>query len=166
MLVVCAVARMPAYIYRIHSPSMEATLHCAAGPGCTSLRPDHVVVLEAIVPELKRGDIVVFTMPTVGGHACGSASKAIKRITGVPGDVVAQVQRPAGVRRARSSDSAMHTEAHARSSSFRVPPDHYFVVGDNEETSCDSRMFGPIPKKSIIGRALLVFWPLSRLRFL
>jgi signal peptidase I len=42
-----------------------------------------------------------------------------------------------------------------------IDPDHYFVLGDNRNNSSDSRSFGSIAAKDIIGRAWLVYWPPS-----
>jgi signal peptidase I len=47
-----------------------------------------------------------------------------------------------------------------------VPKNHYFMMGDNESDSCDSRFWGTIPHSSIIGKAFVRIWPLSRLGFL
>ncbi len=45
---------------------------------------------------------------------------------------------------------------------FRVPEDAYFMLGDNVMFSSDSRMWGPVPRANIVGRALVAFWPFSR----
>ncbi len=46
----------------------------------------------------------------------------------------------------------------------RVPKDYYFVLGDNSASSRDSRYWGFLPKKNLIGKALVIYWPLYRIR--
>lgn len=48
---------------------------------------------------------------------------------------------------------------------MKVPEDCYFVLGDNSASSKDSRYWGFVPEKSVIGRAELIYWPLHRIRF-
>ncbi len=45
---------------------------------------------------------------------------------------------------------------------FTVPADSYFMLGDNTRFSADSRLWGVVPRRNIVGRALVVFWPFSR----
>lgn len=44
--------------------------------------------------------------------------------------------------------------------SFRVPLGTYFALGDNSYNSSDSRVFGPVPEQNVVGRGLVVYWPL------
>ena len=55
-------------------------------------------------------------------------------------------------------------ETHLREGKIvEVPDDSYFVFGDNRTHSFDSREWGPLPKKSIIGKAWIRYWPLSKI---
>jgi signal peptidase I len=45
-----------------------------------------------------------------------------------------------------------------------VPKDSYFVLGDNSSSSQDSRYWGFVPRKNILGEAILIYWPPQRIR--
>ncbi|MCM8781640.1 MAG: signal peptidase I [Candidatus Omnitrophica bacterium] len=47
---------------------------------------------------------------------------------------------------------------------IKVPPDSYYVLGDNSASSRDSRYWGFVPKKNLLGKAVLIYWPLHRIR--
>ncbi len=46
---------------------------------------------------------------------------------------------------------------------IKIPPDHYFMMGDNRGASDDSRFWGPVPKEWIIGEAFATYWPPDRI---
>jgi len=49
---------------------------------------------------------------------------------------------------------------------IKIPKDSYFVLGDNSANSRDSRYWGFVPKKNLIGKAILIYWPLYRIRLI
>ena len=49
---------------------------------------------------------------------------------------------------------------------YQVPKGYYFVLGDNRNDSNDSHAWGPVDEHRIIGKAMLIFWPLNRIRVL
>jgi len=47
----------------------------------------------------------------------------------------------------------------------KIPKDEYFVMGDNRAQSCDSRVWGPLPRDNLIGKVFAVYWPPRRISF-
>jgi signal peptidase I len=152
--------------YRVDSSSMEPTLHCAAGPGCLQLRPDEVLVSKFIydVSSVNRGDIIVF-------HTPGEASRdwrsilLIKRVVAVGGDKIAENRGRIFVNNRLLSEPYIRPNYrdHRSFKTVRVPSGTYFVLGDNRERSRDSRDFGPVRRSAIIGKAIAILSPFSRL---
>ncbi len=116
----------------------------------------------------KRGDIVVFTAP-------GSRSKDfIKRIIGVPGEQIEIKNKVAFINGAPVEEPFtvhLHEAAFPAQATHRdnmapvvIPQDHVFVMGDNRDYSHDSRFFGPVPVRAIVGKALYIFWAKDRSR--
>ncbi len=178
LIVILAVAFGLAYVvqawvvkpYRIPTGSMEPTLEVG----------DRVLVNRLVYHfhGPHRGDIIVFHPPGHGNTAVrGATTEAsvtyIKRVIGLPGDTVqitrgiVTICKPVG-RNCRALDES-YTEGAGTAPSygpFTVPADDYFVMGDNRGDSLDSRYWGPLPRRNIIGEAFLIYWPPDRLGLL
>jgi signal peptidase I len=146
----------------IPSESMEPTLH-----GCSGCNNDRLLVdkLSYRLHAVHRGDVVVFHRPP-GVDA--PESVLIKRVIGLPGETVRGHDGMVwiGTRSLEESYVAPACHGTADFGPVKVPSGQYFVMGDNRCNSDDSRMFGPIPKSSIIGRAFLIIWPFGRIDWL
>ena len=158
--------------YRIPSESMMNTL-----------RPGDRVLVNRVVYHMRdphRGDVIVFRYPE------DPRVVFIKRVVGVPGDVLqvrdgrlyvngAKTTEPyvhhtggrtdPTIAQAAISGSTLH-DPWSLASPFRVPAGQYFVMGDNRTDSDDSRDWGTVPRTAIVGEGLATYWPLSRLRAL
>lgn len=139
----------------------------------------------------RRGDVTVFNTEnlTVRGRRLSDLSGYyyIKRLAGLPGDTLRITGnrlyiRPRGETEFRPADeldprfskvfsgrggyqgywNGMGEEFPPPGGEYTVPEDHYFMLGDNSRFSLDSRFFGPVPRRNLVGRAFWVFWPLSR----
>ena len=143
------------------------------------------------ITPLKRGDVVVFNTENLfvdmmpleqsGGYYY------IKRLAGLPGDTVKIVDnqlyvRPAGEKefsRIQELDkrfekvysmrggyhghlSNMGSMSFVSGEEYTIPEDNYLMLGDNSRFSMDSRFFGTVPRRNLIGRAWFVFYPFSR----
>jgi signal peptidase I len=112
--------------------------------------------------EPKRGDIIVF-------HATQDKDW-IKRVIGLPGDIVEVKNDTLYINNEIVEEpyldvSKQHTSGILTNDFYEVvPEDELFVMGDNRLNSRDSRMIGTIQISDIVGRADVVFWPITNLR--
>jgi signal peptidase I len=166
--------------FRIPSESMEPTLDIGQR-----------VLVDRVTNHFgdpSRGDIVVFKPPagadnnTCGvptepddGHPCQkatpqkSSSNFIKRVVGLPGDRLKVLNNRVYI------DGKLQKEPFIDKNTpcsqplcnlpkeITVPPGHFFMMGDNRGQSADSREWGPVPKKWIIGHAFFTYWPPDRI---
>jgi signal peptidase I len=149
--------------YRIPTSSMEPTLHCAKpGPWCEASSSDRVIVnrLAYRFSDPKRGQIVVFDAPSAAARQCGAGGTYVKRLVGLPGDVVTEREGlifvngkplPSGWAHDANEDTTVGR--------WRVPAGGYFFVGDDRPHSCDSRVWGSVPRGNLIGPILITYWP-------
>lgn len=170
LLVLVAVAGLLAFGLRafvvepfwIPSESMEPTLH-----GCSGCNNDRLLVdkLSYHLHAVHRGDVVVFHRPP-GVEA--PESVLIKRVIGLPGETVSGHDGQVWIGQRPLEESYVNPACHGTTDfdPVTVPSGRYFVMGDNRCNSSDSRVFGPIPRSSIIGRAFLIIWPVGRIHWL
>ncbi len=148
--------------YYIPSASMETTLH-----GCPTCQPDMVLVdkLSYRMSSIGRTDVVVFNRPPL---APPEDKQLIKRVIGLPGDVVSGHDGHVYIGSRQLIEPYVNPACHGTAdfAAVTVPAGQYFMMGDNRCDSFDSRMFGTIPRSSVVGRAFAVIWPVKHLRWL
>jgi signal peptidase I len=158
--------------YRIPSSSMEPTLHCARpAPGCEARFSDRVLANRFIYHfrDPKRGEIIVFKTPPAAKLRCGAGGTFVKRLIGLPGETVSE--RQGGqifIDGKLLNEPYIQPERRAQDHTlgrWRVPKGEYFFMGDNRGESCDSRLWGSVPRKNLIGEVFFVYWPPNRIGF-
>jgi signal peptidase I len=154
--------------FYISGPSMETTL----------FQPNRVLVnkLSYRFGDIDRGDVVVFDRVTSNGRDV-QHDDLIKRVIALPGESVSikacvvyvdgkQLDEPYLPDRDTQQTDLVARCRQPEMAAVEVPDGQVFVLGDNRPQSMDSRVFGPVDKKSIVGRAFVVIWPISRWRWL
>lgn len=101
----------------------------------------------------KRGDIVVFLYPR------DPRQTFVKRIIGLPGETVSIKDGDVCVNGNPLPEPYRVNAAHGDMAPRFVPHDQYFVMGDNRDFSDDSRFWGELPARDILGRAVACYWP-------
>ncbi len=107
------------------------------------------------IEPIQRGDVVVFWYPL------DRSKSFIKRVIAMPGENV-EIRHGMVSVNGRRLDEPYVPSQFADFSDYgpaRVPPDHYFVMGDHRISSNDSRVFGPVASRYIYGRAVFAYWP-------
>jgi signal peptidase I len=130
--------------------------------------PTPLAIGRAVLPvrEIRRGDIVVFKYPDEPDR------DFIKRVIGLPGETVELRNKKVYINGQPLNEPYVHFlsppsseyqevtsyDVRERYAPVTVPPDKYFVMGDNRDNSQDSRYWGFLPRSYIKGKALLIYW--------
>ena len=111
------------------------------------------------LPELERGDIIVFWYPE------DPSKSYIKRLIGLPGETVQVRDGRILINGKELGEPYLDPERNVTTQSLPpvlVRPHYYFVMGDNRDNSSDSRSWGLVPEKYIYGKALFRYWPIGK----
>ncbi|MDH4084064.1 MAG: signal peptidase I [Nitrospira sp.] len=146
-------------VVRARSQTFEIS-HEAMIP--TFLPGDHVIVNRAAYHAAtpRRGDVVLYRYPDEEGK------RLLHRVIGLPGDQIEIRAQALSVNGEPMTESyVQHTDQPLAPGNVRdhvgpmiVPPDAYFVLGDNREESLDSRFLGPISRTQILGQVVFIYW--------
>ena len=132
--------------------------------GPTAAAPERAILP---IDTIRRGDVVVFKYPEEPER------DFIKRVIGLPGETLevrekkvyidgVPLEEPYAHFLEGASGSPFHEvtsfDVRERYGPVTVPPDQYFVMGDNRDNSQDSRYWGFLPREYIKGRALVIYW--------
>jgi signal peptidase I len=136
--------------FSIPSESMQPTL----------TKGDRVLVARFVYRfgEPKPGDVIVFHPPT------SPKEEYIKRVVAVGGDRVSVHDGKLWINGKAMNESYINEKVMVGTfPEITVPEGSVFAMGDNRNNSGDSRVFGPVPKSSILGKAFFLYWPLTRM---
>jgi signal peptidase I len=113
----------------------------------------------------QRGDIVVFRAPQKALDLVGSTSHDayIKRVVGLPGETIEVKDGTVFIDGKALEENYLQAPPAYAWGPQVVPEDEYLVLGDNRNSSSDGHLWGFLPQESIIGRAVVRFWPLNRI---
>jgi signal peptidase I len=154
--------------YRIPSAAMEPTLLCERPiAGCSAATSDRVAAVRLfLLGDPGRGDIVTYEMPPHAAARCGTVPGDIfvKRVIALPGDTVEERRGVIFLNGSELAEPYVEQANRGQGSTGPaiVPPDGYFLLGDNRVSSCDSRAFGPVSRDALIAKVVFHYWPLSR----
>jgi signal peptidase I len=107
---------------------------------------------------IQRGDVVVFWYPL------DRSKSFIKRVVALAGELVEMRDGRVYVNGQLLPEQFVPKEYMDGSSfgPYTIPDDQYFVMGDHRSSSNDSRVFGPVPREAIYGKAVFAYWPVDR----
>lgn len=144
---------------RVYGQSMEPNLHTDQRLIVEKLSYNTFLRQYLSLHGPQRGDVVVIRLRTQGDELL------IKRVIGLPGDTIEIRDRLVYVNGEVLNEPYLATPTAGMYGPTTVPPLHIFVLGDNRGSSNDSRSFGTITLKDVVGRAWFSYWPLDQIGF-
>jgi signal peptidase I len=108
--------------------------------------------------EPRRGEVIVFKYPQ------DPTKEYVKRLIGLPGDTIEIKNGVVYVNGKALDEPYVKNKSSDNYGPIKVPKDNYFVLGDNRPVSVDSRYWGFVPKKNLVGQAILLLWPPQRIQ--
>jgi len=120
-----------------------------------TLKQGDRIFISRNVEQLERGDIVIYRFPK------DESKSFIHRIIGLPGEEVVIRGGKVYINRKYleepyvSPENTMYSQS---SEPFKVPEGSYYVIGDNRDQSNDSRSWGALPKRYIVGKYVVRYW--------
>ena len=132
---------------------------------CPTLENGDKLIVNKIAYKIKdpeRGEIIIFQLPE------DNEAFYIKRVIGLPGDKIEIKNDVVFVNNKPLKEEYIMDFTKGYHQSIEVPKDKYYVLGDNRSSSQDSRInnIGCIPIENIRGKAVVVFWPLEKIKAL
>ena len=120
-----------------------------------NLQPGQYVIVDKVSYRLgkpQRGDVVVFQYPLA------PEKDYIKRVIGLPGETIFVSNGVVSINGQRLQEPYIAAPP-SLGGAWTLGPDQYFMMGDNRNNSSDSRSWGPLDRKYLIGKAVFVYWP-------
>jgi signal peptidase I len=158
--------------YQVDGPSMQTTLY----------NNDRLIVWK--VPKTwskitghqyvpNRGDVIIFVEDQISSFGEEPSKQLIKRVIALPGErivvkdnkaTVFNKEHPDGFQPDQTLPYGNVIEQTSGDIDMVVPKDKVFVMGDNRPNSLDSRAFGPVATKDIVGKLVIRVWPLGEMK--
>ena len=108
---------------------------------------------------VERGDVVVFHNPR------DTAQDLLERVIGLPGDTIQIDSTTIKVNGVLLNEPYVKVPTNPLADTWKIPANQYFLLNDNRGVADDSRTGNFVPKDYIIGKAILVYWPLNKSQF-
>ncbi|MBQ4346828.1 MAG: signal peptidase I, partial [Firmicutes bacterium] len=115
---------------------------------------------------IERGDIITFRLNYIGAENKSGKEELIKRVVALPGDLLELGENGIFINGELSEapEDMPDKSIIYENMEIIVPEGYYFVMGDNRDSSMDSRAFGAIPAKSVSGKILFRWFPFKEAR--